>query len=240
MANVTVVSKIRLLAGIAPVILLIASPLLALGLIEFGNIPSVIQDDQVSAIKYTQGLDAALYKMEWGRTQPDGLQIVVDQQRRFADFLDSSAHHVYTNEQRAKLQALAQEAKSTLDTFRHADPHDEVVNAKMRDLHTMVTDLENADEAALEDYADAAKSRARQLVAIVVITGIVVPMVCFALIWRLAGSIRGDLREIRATLEDLAENPAVGEASIARAIEKIDQALDRLGFPKPNPMLAEE
>ncbi len=49
MANVTVVSKIRFLAGIAPVILLIVSPLLALALLEFGNIPSDIRDEQLAA-----------------------------------------------------------------------------------------------------------------------------------------------------------------------------------------------
>jgi len=240
MANVTVVSKIRFLAGLAPVILLIASPLLALAFIEFGNIPSSIKDEQLAAIKYADGVDAALYKMEWGKTQPDGVQIVVDQQRRFADYLDSAAHHVYTADQQAKLTALAQEAKPTLDAFRHADPHDEVMNAKMRDLHTMVTDLENADEAALDQYSDTAKNRARQLLALVLITGVLVPTVCFALIWRLTQSMRAGLRSIRTEIENIAENSAAKDPSIVRAIETIDQALTGLGFPKPNPMLADE
>jgi len=239
MANVTVVSKIRFLAGIAPVILLFASPLLALAFIQFGNIPSEIRDEHVAGIKYAQGLDAALYKMEWGRMQPDGVQIIVDQQRRFADYLDSAVHHVYTDEQRDKIGAIAQAAKVRLDEFRHADPHDEVMNAKMRDLHVMVNDLESADDAALDQYADAANRRARQLIAIVMVTGVLIPMACLALLWRLTQSVRTDLRAMRAELETVAEDPAAKEASIARVIEAIDQALTRQGFPKPNPMLAE-
>jgi hypothetical protein len=240
MANVTVVSKIRLLAGLAALVVLIVSPLLALELVEFGNIPSDIKDEQLAAIKYADGLDAALYKMEWGRTRPEGVQIIVDQQRRFADYLDSAVHHVYTAEQRDKLGTLVQAAKPTLDAFRHADPHDDVMNAKMRDLHAMVAELENADEAALDQYSDAAKSRAHQLLAVVIIAGVLVPMICFALIWRLTRSIRADLRTVRAELESIAENPAAREPSIARVIVAIDQALTREGFPKPNPMLAEE
>ena len=240
MANVTVVSKIRFLAGIAPVILLIVSPLLALALVEFGNIPSDIKDEQLAAIRYAQGVDAALYKMEWGRTQPDGVQIVVDQQRRFADLLDSAARHLYTAEQHAKVEALAQAAKPTLDAFRHADPHDEVMNARMRDLHTMVTELENADEAGFDQYSDAVKSRARQLLVVVIIAGVLVPMICFALVWRLTQSMRADLRAIRTELESVAENPVAKEPSMARAFAAIDQALTRQGFPKPNPMLADE
>jgi len=240
MANVTVVSKIRFLAGVVLVVLLIASPILALALLEFGNIPSSIKDEHLAAIKYAEELDAALYKMEWGRYQPDGVQIVVDQQRRFADFLDSASGHIYTAEQRAKLDALAQAAKPTLDAFRHADPHDEVMAAKMRDLHTMVTEVENSDDVALEQYSDAARTRARQLIALVIVAGVVVPVICFALLWGLSKSVRADLRAMRTELESVADNPLAKQPSIARVLEAFDQALTRLGFPKPNPMLAEE
>jgi hypothetical protein len=240
MAKVTIVSKIRFLAGIAPTILLIVSPILALALLEFGNVPSTLRDEQLTALKYAQGVDAALYKMEWGRYQPDGPQIILDQQRRFADLLDSAVHRVYTPEQRDKLGALAQAAKPTLDAFRHADPHDEVENAKMRDLHNMITDLENADEAAIDQYADAVRSQAHMFIALAIIAGVVIPIVCFAIVWRMTQSVRLELRAIRGELERIAENPAAKESSMAPAIEGIDQALERLGFPKPNPMLADE
>jgi hypothetical protein len=239
MANITVVSKIRFVAAIAPVILLFASPLLALGFIQFGNIPSEVRDEHVAAIKYAQGLDAALYKMEWGRMQPDGVQIIVDQQRRFADYLDSAVHHVYSEDQRDKIGAIAQAAKVRLDEFRHADPHDEVMNAKMRDLHVMVNDLESADDAALDQYAEAAEHRAHQLVAIVIVTGVLIPLICLAWLWMLTQRVRADLRAMRTELETVAETPTAREISIAPVFEVLDQALTRQGFPKPNPMLAE-
>jgi len=240
MANITVVSKIRFLAGLALVVLLIASPLMALAFLQFGNIPADIKDEQVAAVKFADAADIALYKMEWGRFQPDGVQIVVDQQRRFADVIDSAAHHLYTDQQRTKLEALANAAKPVLDAFRHADPHDEEMNAKLRNLHTMVSDLENADDAALEDYSNAAKARAHQMVAIAVVAGVIVPMICFALIWQLTADMRTDLRAMRHEVENVATSEAAGQSVVARMIEVSDQALTRLGFPKPNPMLADE
>jgi flagellar biosynthesis/type III secretory pathway M-ring protein FliF/YscJ len=240
MANITVVSKIRFIAGLMAVVLLVASPLMALAFLEFGNMPSDIKEEQVNAFKYAEAADSALYKMEWGRFQPDGVQIIVDQQRRFADVLDSAAHHLYTDQQRTRLDALANEAKPTLDAFRHADPHDDVMIAKMRDLHTMVSDLENADDAALEEYSNAVKNRAHELVAVVVIAGVIVPMICFALIWQLSADVRADLRAMRTEVENVADLPIAKETAIARMIEVFDQALTRLGFPKPNPMLADE
>jgi len=240
MTNVTVITKIRFLAGLAAIILLIASPLLALGFLGYGNIPADIKDEQLAAIKYAEGLDAALYKMEWGRFQPDGTQIVVDQQRRFADYMDSAAGHIYSAEQRAKLDALAQAAKPTLDAYRHADPHDPEMAAKMIDLHTKATDLENADEVALDQYADAVRARARQLAALAIIAGVLIPMTCFAMLWALTNSTRTDLRAMRAGAESIADSPAAREDSIARVLGIFDAALTRLGFPKPNPMLAEE
>ena len=110
MANITIVSKIRLLAGIAPLVLLIVCPFVSLAFSAFGNIPATIKENQLASINYANGMDAALYKMEWGRTQPESAQIIVDQQRRFADMLDSAARNVYTAEQREKLQTLAQAA----------------------------------------------------------------------------------------------------------------------------------
>jgi hypothetical protein len=238
MSNITIVSKIRFLAGLAPVILLLVGPILALAFSAFGSIPSTMKENQLAALGYAQGLDAALYQMEWGRTQSDGSQIVMDQQRRFADLLDSATHHVYTAEQGEKLEALAQAAKPTLDAFRSADPHDEAENAKMRDLHTMVTALLNADEAAIDSLSDAANGSARRFAALVIIAGIVLPMACFAVIWRFTAAMRTDLRAIRTQIERLAESSGAKDPSIAPALEAIDQAVTRLGFPKPNPMLA--
>jgi hypothetical protein len=239
MANITIVSKIRLLAGIAPLVLLIVCPFASLAFSAFGNIPATIKENQLASINYANGMDAALYKMEWGRTQPESTQIIVDQQRRFADMLDSAARNLYTADQREKLQTLAQAAKPTLDTFRHADPRDEAENAKMRDLHMMVTNLLNADEAALDQYSDLTINRARQFIVLIVISGVLLPIVCYAVIWRFTETVRTDLRTMRAQLEKVEEQPGVKDPAIAPEIDAIDQTLTRMGFPKPNPMLAE-
>ena len=238
MANITVITKVRFLAGIAPVVLLIVAPFLAVAFSAFGSIPSMMMDNEIAELRYTQGLDVALYKMEWGRTQPEGGQIVLDQQRRFADLMDSAARHLATADQRDKLAALAQAAKPTLDALRTADPHDESVNSRMRDLHSKVSDLMNADDAALARFAENSENQARQFIVLVLIAGILLPLVCFAVIWRLTQGIKSDVQAIRRSLEKLAERPT--DASTAPEMQEIDQALTRLGFPKPNPMLAQE
>lgn len=238
MSNITIITKLRFLAGIAPVVLLIVAPLLAVAFSAFGRIPSTMMDNEIAALRYAQGLDVALYKMEWGRTQPDGAQIVLDQQRRFADLMDSAARHVSTSDQRDKLAALAQAAKPTLDALRTADPHDEAVNSRMRDLHSKVSDLTNADDAALARLAASSESQARQFIVLALIAGVLLPLVCYAVIWRLTEAIRTDLQAIRRSLEKLTERPT--DASTAPDVQEIDQALTQLGFPKPNPMLAQE
>jgi len=237
MANITIVTKLRLLAGIAPIILLIVGPLLAVAFSAFGSIPQMMSDNEIASLRYAQGLDVALYKMEWGRTQPEGAQIVLDQQRRFADLLDSAARHVATSDQRDKVAALAQAAKPTLDALRTADPRDEAVNARMRELHTKVSDLVNADDAALTRFSANSENQARQFIVLVLIAAVLLPLVCYAVIWRLTQAIRIDLQAVRRSLEKMTERP---DASTAQDLGEIDQALTRLGFPKPNPMLAQE
>ena len=239
MTRITIISKIRFLAGVAPVILLIVSPLLASAVIQLGNVPYDIRDEQVAAIKDAEGLDAALFKMEWGRLQPDGTQIVLDQQRRFANYLESAVHVATTPEQRDRINAIVEAAQPRLDAFRHADPHDEEMNKKMRDLHMLVNDLESADDAALDQYADDVSRHAREMAALIIVAGILIPMTCFGILWWMSRGVRSDLRAMREELQSLEDNPAVKESSIARVVEKIDASLARQGFPKPNPMLAE-
>jgi hypothetical protein len=41
-------------------------------------------------------------------------------------------------------------------------------------------------------------------------------------------------------LESLVESPQTAAKSVGREVEEIDASLARLGFPKPNPMLAED
>ena len=44
---------------------------------------------------------------------------------------------------------------------------------------------------------------------------------------------------MRAQLEKVDEQAGVTDPAISPEIEAIDQTLTRMGFPKPNPMLAE-
>ncbi|HYA35992.1 MAG TPA: hypothetical protein VEF03_10240, partial [Candidatus Binataceae bacterium] len=162
MSRITIVTTLRFFAAIAPAILLVVSPVLALGILWLGSAPSAIRDVQVAALEDAQALDTALYKMEWGRTQPDSSQIVLDQERRFADMLDSAARVAVSQEQRDRIRALASASKPTLDALRQANPRDDSLDPKMRELHAMVTDLITAGDTALMQAADDARTQARR------------------------------------------------------------------------------
>jgi hypothetical protein len=73
-----------------------------------------------------------------------------------------------------------------------------------------------------------------------VIATVLIPWICFALLFRTAGDTRAALREIRGRVESLAGRQEAVAEGVQRELREIDAALARLGFPKPNPMLAEE
>jgi hypothetical protein len=240
MSRITVITKIRFLAGVAPVVMLVAAPMLAMAFSALGRVPAAMNNNEIAALSDAQGLDEALYKMQWGRSQPDGGQIVLDQQRRFAELMDSAAANAYTAEQRRALDALAAAAKPTLDAFRKADPRDPSVEPAMAKLHGLVIDLVNADESALARVARMTRSRGREFAILTLIVALVIPWTCFALLFRIAGQARVEMRAIRARVESLVESPQTAAKSVGREVEEIDASLARLGFPKPNPMLAED
>jgi hypothetical protein len=64
---------------------------------------------------------------------------------------------------------------------------------------------------------------------------VVVPWICFVVIARLSGGLYTELKEMRRRVDALAERQPT-PSDDARAL---DQSLSKLGFPKPNPMLAE-
>ena len=240
MSRITVVTKIRFLAGVAPVVMLVAAPILAMAFSAFGRVPAAMNNNEIAALIDAHGLDEALYKMQWGRGQPDGGQIVLDQQRRFAELMDSAATRAYTAEQQRALDALATAAKPALDAFRKADPRDPSVEPAMAKLHGLVINLINADESALTRVAKTTRSRAREFAILTLIVALVIPWICFALLFRIAGQARVEMRAIRARVESLAESPQAAAKGVASEVEEIDASLARLGFPKPNPMLAED
>jgi hypothetical protein len=73
------------------------------------------------------------------------------------------------------------------------------------------------------------------MIAITIVGLVVVPWICFVVIARLSGGLYTELKEIRRRVDALAEHPATP----AQDAHALDESLSRLGFPKPNPMLAE-
>jgi hypothetical protein len=235
MNNLTIVTKLRFIAAIAPAILLIAAAVIAGAFHVFGTLPRQIHDNEYAAERAAQGMETALYKMDWGRTQPDASQIVIDQQRGFISEIEIARQHIGNRDQAERIEKIANDARPLFDAMRTASPNDDSLEPKLRDLQGSVADLMSVDDAALIAVADRAESQARTMIAITIVALVAVPWICFVLIARLSGNLYKELKEMRRRVDALSEHdPAASED--ARAL---DQALTELGFPKPNPMLAE-
>ena len=94
MNNLTIVTKIRFIAAIAPAILLLAAAAIAGAFHVFGTAPREIYENEYAAARSAQGMENALYKMDWGRTQTDASQIVMDQQRGFISEIEVARQHI--------------------------------------------------------------------------------------------------------------------------------------------------
>jgi hypothetical protein len=180
-------------------------------------------------------MENALYKMDWGRSQPDSAQIVLDQQRGFISEIEIARTHIVSREQAERIEKIANDAKPLFEAMRTAQPGDDSLEPRLRDLQGTVADLMSVDDAMLLAAAANAEYTARTMIAITLVGVVVLPWICFIVIARLTGRLYADLREIRRRFDALAERSELPEGD-ARAV---DQALIELGFPKPNPMLAE-
>lgn len=234
MNRITIVTKLRFAAAIAPVVLLVASLIIASGFYVFGMMPALLQDNQFAAMRAADGMEAALYKMDWGRTQPDGLEIIKGQERRFVGFVDSARSHASTRDQLDRIEQIAQTANPIFDELRKASPGDDSVEPKLRDLQGLIADLNSADASAMTDVMTRAESRARIYIAITLIAGILVPWALFFFLSGQAGQIGKALRDMRSHMEKMAEG-----GTQSPDLRAIDERLAELGFPKPNPMFAE-
>ena len=235
MTRITIATKLRLAAAIAPLVLLIATPLIAGGFYLFGIMPTMLQENQFAELRAADGMESALYKMDWGRTQPDGLEIIKGQERRFVGYVDVARAHAGTREQLDKIEQIAQTANPIFDDLRKASPGDDSVEPKLRDLQGLIADLGAANQGAMAEVITGAADRSHKYIAITLIAGLLVPWVLFFFLYRQAGQVAGALREIRARVEKMAE----GAAGQSADLEAIDRKLAELGFPKPNPMFAE-
>ncbi|MGC1679641.1 MAG: hypothetical protein WA740_19085 [Candidatus Binataceae bacterium] len=240
MARITIITKLRLMAVIAPIILLIAAPILALSFYGFGAMPAMLHENQYAGIAAAREMENALYKMDWGRTQPEGSQIVRDQQRGFVGWIDAARAQANTEEQHDAIEKIAQAANPIFDAMRAAQPGDDSFEPRLRDLQGLVSDLISADDAAMLSISDRVEARARAMIIVTLVAAVIVPWLCFIAIVQMTGGEGAALREIRHRVENIAERAAaLHDMEMSRDLEVIDTKLAQLGYPKPNPMLAE-
>ncbi|MHB8383073.1 MAG: hypothetical protein ACYDC3_12140 [Candidatus Binataceae bacterium] len=240
MTRVTISTKLRFMAVIAPIILLIAAPILALSFYGFGAMPVMLHDNQYAALEAARGMENALYKMDWGRTQPDGMQIVQDQQRGFVGWVDAARAHATTRTQLDAVEKIAEAANPIFDALRAAEPGDDSLEPRLRDLQGLVADLVSADDAAMLTIADRVQARAQVMIILTVVAAVIVPWLCVIGILRTTSGADAALREIRRGVGHIADRAGVSPApELAQDLSVIDTRLAELGYPKPNPMLAE-
>jgi membrane protein required for beta-lactamase induction len=125
MTRITILTKLRFVAALAPLLMVIAAPVLAMAFYVFGAMPTVLNGDEIQALRAAHGMELALYKMDWGRTQPDGMQIVQDQQRRFVNWVSVARDHVETRAQYDALGRIAKTANPIFTAMRKAQPGDQ-------------------------------------------------------------------------------------------------------------------
>jgi hypothetical protein len=235
MNKLTIVTRLRFAAVATPALLLIVALVLAGALHDFGGAPRDIYDNQYAASRAAREMENSLYKMDWGRSQQDGPQIVLDQQRKFIDEIETARGHITTREQAEKIAKIATDARPLFEAMRAAQPGDDSTEPRLRDLEGQVADLTSADDSALVAFADSAQSQARTMIAVTLVGAVVVPWLCFIVIARLTGGLHRELKEIRRRIEALSGR----DAPAADDLPAVDAAVARLGFPQPNPMLAE-
>jgi hypothetical protein len=234
MARITIATKLRLVSALAPLVLLIATPILAGGFYLFGLMPALLQENQYALLRAADGLESALYKMDWGRTQPDGLEIIKGQERRFVGFVDSVRSHASTRDQLDKIEQIAQTANPIFDQLRQASPGDDSVEPRLRNLQGLIADLNAANDGAMAEVVARAESRSHIFITITLVAGLLVPWAVFVLQYRQAGQVGSELRAMRTCVDKLRET-----AGQSTDLKEIDEKLTELGFPQPNPMFAE-
>jgi hypothetical protein len=235
MNNLTIVTKLRFIAAIAPAILLLAAAVIAGAFHSYGILPREIYENEYAAARAAQGMENALYKMDWGRTQPEASQIVMDQQRGFISEIEIARQHMSSREQAERIEKIANDARPLFDALRTASPGDDSFEPKIRDLQGTIADLMSLDDAALIAVANSAQSQSRTMIAITIVALIAIPWICFVVIARLSGNLYTELKEMRRRVETISEH----ESSPSTEARALDESLANLGFPKPNPMLAE-
>jgi hypothetical protein len=235
MNNLTIVTRLRFMAALAPAILLLAAAMIVGAFHFFGTLPRELYENEYAAARAAEGMEDALYKMDWGRSQPDASQIVMDQQRGFISEIEIARNHIGSREQAERIEKIANDARPLFDALRTASPSDDSLEPRLRELQGTVADLMSLDDAALITVASTAESQSRMMIAITIAALVAVPWICFAVIVSLSGNLYKELKEMRRHVKSLSEH----EPTPSNDTKALDQSLTSLGFPKPNPMLAE-
>jgi len=235
MNNLTIVTKLRFMAAIAPAILLLAAAVIVGAFHFYGAMPREIYENEYAAVRAANGMESALYKMDWGRTQPEASQIMMDQQRGFISEIEIARTHIGSTDQAEQIEKIANDARPLFDAMRTASPGDDSLEPKLRDLQGTVADLMSLDDAALIAVVNDAESKSRIMIAITIVALVAVPWICFVVVASLTGNLYRELKEMRRRVEAMSER----DPSASEDAKALDESLTKLGFPKPNPMLAE-
>jgi len=239
MNNLTIVTKLRFIAAIAPAILLIVAAVIAGAFHFLGAMPQSIYENEYAAARAAAGMENALYKMDWGRTQLDASQIVMDQQRGFIGEIEVARAHITSNDQAERIEKIANDARPLFDALRTAAPGDDSLEPRLRDLEGTIADLMSVDDAALLAVASNTEGQARTMIAITLAGLVAVPWICFLVINSLSGNLYAELKKMRGRLNVMAEREATREPTASEDARALNESLTNLGFPEPNPMLAE-
>src|SRR5258708_1158043 len=149
MNKLTVVAKLRLIAVVAPVVLLLVAIFTAAAFHAFGALPRDILDNQYASVRAAEGMENSLFKMDWGRAQPDGTQIVLDQTRRFIEYVETARAHMTNRDQADKIAKIATDAKPLFEAMHNASAGDDSLEPRIRELEGSVADLIGLEESAL-------------------------------------------------------------------------------------------
>jgi hypothetical protein len=239
----SVVTKLRLIALIAAVLLLLASVVVIGAVYALGQTVEILQARSLTASTAAQDMEIALYQIQWGLSRADGEQIVMDQRRQFEHAVTVAQDHAETDDEARLLPAITQQAKVVFDQLKSAQQSrgvDEGFDFQMRELHGRVAELISADQAATTQYGQAAQQQAKRVMIVAGLAMIAGPWTVFAMISQIGGALRARLRMARQSLERLQPRLSAVGLATDRDIAAIDSALAELGFPKPNPMLADE
>lgn len=236
MTRITILTKLRFIAALAPLLSIVAAPAVAMGLFVLGAMPTVLNRHEIQGIRAANGMQLALYKMDWGRYQPEGGEIVRDQQRRFVSWIAVARANIETKEQYDAIERIGKTADPIFAAMRKAAPGDQSFEPDLVKLEEMVGELSNADDAVMADVASRSTTRASILILITAFAFFILPWGCYIILSRMCGGAYTTLREIRHRIENLAERAGEPDADM----RALDELMAELGFPKPNPMLAEQ